>query len=74
MKGSSVGAKEDTRNIFAYHSNNRGQMFESFKTPEKWICYSGQWQQGPSGGTAGMSRTITPPFCPSISHLHIAYT
>lgn len=74
VKGSSVGAKEDTQNIFAYHSNNRGQMCESFKTPETRICYSGQWQQGLSGGTAGMSRTITSPFCPSLSHLHIAYT
>lgn len=73
-KGSGLGAEEDTRNIFAHHRNSEGQMFESFKTPETWICYSGQWQQGLSEGAPGMSRAITPPFCPSISHLHIAYT
>lgn len=73
-KGGGLGAEEDTRNIFAHHRNSEGQMFESFKTPETWICYSGQWQQGLSEGAPGMSRAITPPFCPSISHLHIAYT
>lgn len=73
-EGSRVGAGEDTRNISAHHRNNEGQMFESFKTPETWICYSGQWQHGLSDGAPGMSGDITPPFCPSFSHLSFAYT
>lgn len=74
-RGSRVGAGEETRNIFAHHRSREGQMFESFKTPETWICYSGQWQQGLSVGAHGTPWAITPPFCPSISQpvhcLHI---
>lgn len=57
---------EETRNIFAHHRNSEGQMFESFKTPETGICYSGQWQQGLSVGAHGVPWAITPPFYPSI--------
>lgn len=61
-EGSREGEQEETRNIFAHYRNSEGQMFESFKTPETWICYSAQWQQGLSHGVPGMSRAITPPF------------
>lgn len=46
MKGVGGRVGEETMNIFAHHRNSEGQMFESFKTPETGICYSGQWQQG----------------------------
>lgn len=68
------GEREETRNILAHHRNSEGQMFESFKTPETGICYSGQWQQGLSVGVHGTPWAITPPITPSISpFLHCLY-
>lgn len=66
-RGRRVGTGEETRNIFAHHRNSEGQMFESFKTPETGICYSGQWQQCLSIGAHGTPWAITPPSYPSIS-------
>lgn len=54
---------------FVHRKNSEGQMFESFKTPETWICYSGQWQQGLSAGVCDTPWAITPPSHPSSTNI-----
>lgn len=58
---------EEMRNIFVHDRNSKGQMFESFKTPETGICYSDQWQRDLSCGAHGTPWAITPPFSTSMS-------
>lgn len=50
----------------SHRRNSEGQMFESFKTPETQICYTGQLQHSLSDGVLGMSQDITLSFWLSI--------
>lgn len=69
-----MSAEQGTGNVFGQHKNSEWLMFESLKTPETWIGFSGQFYHGLSDGVPGMSQDITPPFSLSIFHLSFIIT